>query len=179
MDVKQLNDKPSYIWVGFIPYTAKGKLIGLQHGFRFSKGSLTALAAPAAKGAKTIKVENGSKWKNGKYYYAAFNAKKDMSDVPNFNLSSMIAKVEGNTITLTKPLKKAYPEGTMLRQHRSGGTYVYTKSGKAPAKWTSWKGKPAQGKILRKAAFISPMIMIRCNAKEEGAVFNNFIFEEL
>lgn len=177
--VKQISDKPSFIWVGFLPYTAKGKTIGLQHGANNTKGSFTALTAAVAKGAKSITVKDASKWKKGKHYYAAFNAKEDMSDIPNFALSSMIAKIDGNTISLTKPLTKAYPEGTMLRQHRSGGTYIYTKSGKAPKEWTTWKGKPAQGGIFRKATYIRPMIMIRCNAKETGAAFNDFIVEEL
>jgi len=177
--VKQLNEKPSYIWVGFLPYTAKGRLIGLQHGGNNTKGSFTALTADVAKGAKTITVKDASKWQSGKYRFVAFNAKKDMSDIPNFALSSMIGKIEGNTITLTRPLGKAYPAGTMVRQHRSGGTYIYTKSGKAPKAWTTWKGKPAQGAILRKATFIRPMIMIRCNAKETGAAFDDFVVEEL
>ena len=63
--VKQINDKPSYIWVGFLPYTDKGQHIGLQHGDSNTKGSFTALAAPAAKGAKDIKVENASNGKKG------------------------------------------------------------------------------------------------------------------
>ena len=102
-----------------------------------------------------------------------------MSDIPNFDLSSMITKIEGNTISFTKPLAKAYPEGTMVRQHRSGSTYIYTSSGKAPKEWKEFKGKPAQGAIFRKATYIRPMIMIRCNAKETGAAFNDFIVEEL
>jgi uncharacterized protein YqfB (UPF0267 family) len=177
--VKQINEKPSYIWVGFVPYTAKGRRIGNEHGNNNTKGSFTALTAAVAKGAKTITVKDASKWKSGKYYYVAFNAKEDMSDIPNFDLSSMISKVENNTITLTKTLKKAYPAGTMVRQHRSGGTYIYTKSGKAPKAWATWKGKPAQGAIFRKATFIRPMIMIRCNAKETGAAFDDFVVEEL
>lgn len=177
--VKQISDKPSYIWIGFLPYTAKGKHIGLQHGGNNTKGSFTALTDAVAKGAKSITVKDASKWQKGIYRYAAFNAKEDMSDIPNFDISSMISKIEGNTITFKSPLKKAYPAGTMVRQHRSGGTYIYTNSGKAPKEWTVWKGKPAQGKIFRKATFVRPMIMIRCNAKETGAAFNDFIIEEL
>jgi len=177
--VKQISEKPSYIWVGFLPYTAKGRLIGLQHGSMNTKGSFSSLSAAAAKGAKTITVKDASKWKAGKHHYVAFNAKEDMSDIPNFDISSMINKIEKNTITLTRPLKKAYPAGTLVRQHRSGGTYIYTKSGKAPKAWTTWKCKPAQGEIFRKATHASPMIMIRCNDKETGAAFDDFVIEEL
>ena len=175
--VKQITDKPSYIWIGFVPYNAKGRRIGLEHGENNTKGSFTSLTADVAKGAKTITVKDASKWKKGKYYYVAFDAKEDMSDIPNFNIAN-ISKIEDNTITLSKALSKAYPAGTMVRQHRSGGTYIYTKSGKAPEKWTVWKGKPAQGAIFRKAAYVFPMIMIRCNAKETGAAFIDFTVED-
>jgi hypothetical protein len=176
--LKQIDDKPSYTWIGFVPYDAKGRIIGLHHGQRNTKGSFTTLTENAAKGAKTITLKDASKWKKGKHFYVAFDAKEDMSDVPNFDIAR-IGKIENNTITLTKPLKKAYPAGTMVRQHCAGGTYVYTKYGKAPEKWTLWKGKPAQGAMLRKATHIRPMIMIRCNDKEAGTAFKDFTVEDI
>ena len=182
--IKQFGEKPAYVWIGFLPYNAKGRSILSQHGFYTTKGSFTSLASAAVKGAKTITLKDASKWNKKKHYYVAFKAKKDMSDIPNFDVSDMISKIDKTgdvyTVTLKYPLKKAYPAGTMVRQHRSAGTYIYMKSGKAPAEWTVWKGKPAQGKILRKATFIRPMVMINVKkGSKSGALFTDFMLEEL
>jgi len=181
--VKQLGEVPALVYLGFIPYDAKGRVIGLQHGSNNTKGSFTTLAAAAAKGAKSLSVKDASKWEKGSYYFVAFNAKEDMSDMPNFDLAGTITKIEKTgdvyTITFAKALKKAYPAGTMVRQHRAGGTYVYTKNGKSPKAWTDWKGRVAKGKILRKATHIRPMIMINAKKEGSGAVFTDFVVEEL
>ena len=179
--LKQTGEKPVKVWIGFIPTTNKGKEIYPQHICK-SNASMTTLAEGAAKGAKTIKVKDASKWKKGKYYYIAFNAKKDMSDLPNFVLSSMISKIEKTgdayTVTLTNPLKKAYPADTQVRQHRSGGTYVYTKYGKAPKEWKVWKGRPAKKGNFRKGTYIQPMVMFN-PPKGGSAVFDELVVEEL
>ena len=179
--LKQNGEKPLRAWIGFVPTTEKGHFIRPQHVCN-SNVSITTLAEDFAKGSKTIKVKNASKWEKGKHYYIAFNAKKDMSDMPNFALSTMISKIEKTgdvyTITLTKPLQKAYPAGTQVRQHRSGGTYVYTKSGKAPQNWTVWKGRPAQKNNLRKGTYIQPMVMFN-PPKGSGAIFDELVVEEL
>lgn len=134
------------------------------------------------KGAKSLTVKDASKWKKGKHDYVAFNAKNDMSDIPNFELAGKITKIEKTgdvyTISFARPLRKAYPAGTKVRQHRAGGTYIYTKYGKTPKEWASWKGKKAQGKVLRKATYLRPMIMINARKKGSGAVFTDFIVEE-
>ncbi|MCF6176783.1 MAG: hypothetical protein L3J71_13575 [Victivallaceae bacterium] len=181
--VKQLGDKPAYLYIGFIPYDAQGRVIDPKHGFNNIKGSMTSLSSNAAKGAKSITVKDASKWQKGSHFYVAFNVKEDLSDIPNFNLSEMIEKIEKNgdlyTISFKKPLPKVYPAGTAVRQHRSGGSYIYTKNGDAPKDWAVWKGFTVQGKILRKATFISPMIMINARKADSGAVFTDFIVEAL
>jgi len=181
--VKQLGEVPALVYIGFIPYDVKGRTIGPQHGYNNIKGSFTTLAAAVAKGAKSLSVKDASKWKKGPHYHVAFNAKEDMSDIPNFSVAGPITKIEKTgdiyTITLKKPVRKAYPAGTMVRQHRSGGTYIYTKHGKSPKAWTDWKGKPAQGAIFRKATHIRPMIMINARKEGSGAVFTDFVVEEL
>jgi hypothetical protein len=181
--VKQLGKVPALVYIGFIPYDAKGRKIGPQHGYNNTKGSFTTLAAAVAKGAKSLSVKDASKWKKGPYYFVAFNAKEDMSDIPNFNVAGVITRIEKNgdgyTITFSKALEKAYPAGTKVRQHRSGGTYVYTKAGKSSKEWTVWKGKPVQGKTFRKATHIRPMITINAKKEGSGAVFTDFIVEEL
>jgi len=181
--VKQFGEKPAYTRIGFIPYDAKGRIIDPKQGSNNTKGSLTTLAAAIAKGAKSLTVKDASKWKKGPHHFVAFNAKEDMSDIPNFNLAGTITKIEKTgdvyTITFTKALEKAYSAETMVRQHRSGGTYIYTQGGNSPKAWADWKGRGAKGKILRKATYISPMIMIDAKKEGTGVVFSDFVVEEL
>ena len=177
----KLKDKEDvYVWLGFIPYSKDGKAIRTEHGNRNIKESFTALAEDAKKGAKTIVVKDASQWKKGKYYFVAFDASEDMSDIPNFNISPMIEKIEQTgdkyTITLTAPLEKNYAAGTNIRQHRGGATYVYRKSGRAPKDWMTWKGTPATSKDFRKAKYIRPMIMFR-STNGSTAAFKDFVFE--
>ena len=179
--LKQNGEKPLKAWIGFVPTNQKGRVIGPQHVCS-SNASLTTLTEDFAKGSKTIKVKDASKWKKGKHYYIAFNAKKDSSDLPNFALSTMISKIEKTgdvyTVTLTKAFKKAYPAGTQVRQHRSGATYVYSKSGKVPTEWKVWKGSPATKNSFRKGAYVQPMIMFNL-PKGGSAVFDELVVEEL
>jgi hypothetical protein len=181
--VKQLGENPALVYIGFIPYDAKGRVIDPKCGSNNTKGSLTALTAPIAKGATTLTVKDASKWKKGNHHYVALNAKEDMSDIPNFELAGVITKIEKTgdvyTISFKTPLGKAYPAGTTVRQHRSGGTYIYTKNGKSPKEWEAWKGFTVQGKVLRKATYIGPMIMINARKEGSGAVFTDFVVEEL
>jgi len=181
--VKQLGEVPALIYIGFVPYDAKNRTIGPQHGSNNTKGSATTLTAVVPKGAKSLTVKDASKWKKGPHHYVAFNAKDDMSDIPNYALAGTITKIEKTgdvyTISFKKPLRVSYPVGTKVRQHRSGATYIYTKAGKSPKKWADWKGYAAQGKVLRKATTIRPMIMINARKKGSGVVFSDFIVEEL
>jgi hypothetical protein len=182
MKLKQYGEEAPLVYIGFVPYTASGKTIGTHHGYYNTKGSLTTLSAPAEKGSSTLMVKDASKWKKGKYHNVAFNAKEDMSDTPNFDISYMISKIEKEgdayKITLDKPLTKSYPAGTKVRQHRYGSTYIYLKYGKAPKEWTVWKGKFGHGAILRKADYIRPLVMINAKKEGSGVIFTDFIVEE-
>jgi hypothetical protein len=175
--LKQLEGKNSSVLIGFIPYTAGGAVIKPQHGYNNTKGSFTVLTAAAAKGDKSITVKDASKWKTGKYFVAAFNAKQNKSDMPNFDIISGCVKIEKNTITLKNVLKKDYSAGTKVRQHRYGATYIYAKHGSVPTAWSTWKGEAVQGEMLRKAAYIRPMIIVN-NKKDGSIVFNNLTVEE-
>jgi hypothetical protein len=181
--VKQNGDTPALVYIGFIPFDAKGRLILPHHGFYNVKESMTVLTADAAKGAKSITVKDAAAWKGGSHYFVAFNVKDDMSDIPNHELAGVISKIEKTgdvyAISLTKPLAKAYPAGTKVRQHRAGGTYIYTKAGTAPKEWAVWKGWDAYGKNLRKAAYIVPMIMVNARKEGAGVIFTDFKYEEL
>ena len=72
----------------------------------------------------------------------AFDAKSDYQDLPNKNIYS-IAGITNNEITLKKPLKMTYPANTMVRQHKSGSTYMYSAANysKVPDdKWVTCSG---------------------------------------
>jgi hypothetical protein len=182
LKVKQFGEKPAYVYIGFIPLDAKGRSISPQQGFNNTKGSATVLAADVAKGAKSLTVKDASKWKKGKADFVAFNVKADMSDIPNFEVAGAISKIEKTgdvyTINFPKALNKAYPAGTKVRQHTSGGTFIYTKSKNVPKEWTVWKGLPVQGKILRKATTIRPMILVK-NTEDSGVAFTDLVVEEI
>jgi hypothetical protein len=181
--VKQLGENPARVYIGFIPYDGKGRVIDPKCGYNNTKGSLTTLTAGIAQGATSLTVKDASKWAKGNHYYVVFNAKEDMSDIPNFQFAGVITKIgktgDVYTISFKKPIGKAYPAGTVVRQHQSGGTYIYTKTAKTTPKWEDWQGFVVQGKILRRATYLSPMIMIDARKEGSGAVFTDFIVEEL
>jgi len=180
--IKQFIPSHSSTYIGFIPVDAKNRGIRCKNGSSNTKGSATVLASNVYKGSTAITVNDASNWEKGGNDYVAFNVKDDLSDTPNFEVAGPITKIEetGNvyTIELKTPFKKGYPAGTKVRQHSAGNTYIYTKIGVVPTKWTVWKGKVVTGATLRKATTIRPMLLIR-NPKGAGIVFTDLIVEEL
>jgi hypothetical protein len=183
--VKTAGEEPSYGYLGFAPYTAKGRFISQQSIYGLP-GTLTELAAPCKKTDKVIKIKNGAKWQKNRWALIAFGAKADNSDLPNFNHSSIgIEKIEKKgdiyEVTLVKAVGRAYPAGTKVREHRCGGSYMYAKHGKVPTKWTKWEGKPFKGNQFRKGTAAAQAIMI-CNYSKNGKktmLVDEIVVEEL
>ena len=76
----------------------------------------------------TIKMMKG--YEKLKYFAVAFNAVKDFSDLPNFDLSPQASKIkpdkDGNLyIELKGKLKKDYPAGTPVRIHSPWSPSMY------------------------------------------------------
>ncbi|MBQ9501507.1 MAG: hypothetical protein IJU70_05060 [Lentisphaeria bacterium] len=118
-------------YVGLVPLTEKG--MGIPPvSIHAEPGTETTLAAPASVGDRILKAADGAKWNNRFPYPAvAFDVKDDFADVPNYSAVAMkkgSVKKAGDVweIELVSPLKKAYPAGTRIRQHRFGGAYIYT-----------------------------------------------------
>lgn len=119
------------IYAGYAPLTGKNRNIHPSSINARSKTD-TVLAADAQKGDTVIKVKDAKFWL-AKHPYAnvAFNTKAKYADLPNNDLAgiknTVAVKKAGDVweITLDKPLKKAYAAGTGVRQHFSGGTYIY------------------------------------------------------
>ena len=179
--VKAVGEKPSFAYLGIKPLDDKGRYISSQH-VSAHPGTITELAAPCKAGDTVIKIKDGSKWKAHKHYVAAFNVEADKSDLPNRNVSDGIKSVEKKDdyyeVTLLKPLKKAYPAGTKVREHRMGG-YVYPKYGTVPTEWTKWQGRKYKGSDLRKGT--DAQLILLCNYRRKGQdmLFDDLIIEEV
>ena len=94
-------------------------------------GSLTTLTEDAKAGATKLKIRKPSRWIKPVYrgYYIVFDAKKDLSDMPNTSGIALVAEKDLPDgiveITLKKPLPKDYPAGSQVRFH-IGGPYMYS-----------------------------------------------------
>lgn len=94
-------------------------------------GSLTTLTEDAKAGATKLKIRKPRRWIKPIYrgYYIVFDAKKDLSDLPNTSGIALAAEKDlpGGIveITLKKPLPKDYPAGSQVRFH-IGGPYMYS-----------------------------------------------------
>ena len=117
----------SLVFAGFNVFDEKGRQIN-SNNVCIVAGTLTEVAADAAKGSKVIAVKDGSKFKTG-YKSIVTNAKEDLSDLPNFNVLGDVKAVEQKgdvwEITLTRPLSKDIKAGTMIREHFQNG-FLYT-----------------------------------------------------
>ena len=82
--------------------------------------SVSPLLADAPEGATSITVAKADWPKKAPLQALAFNAKEDLSDLPNSNFAgfSELRRTDaGIVIELAKPLDRAYPAGTGVRLH--------------------------------------------------------------
>lgn len=152
---RNLSKNGARLLFGFVPLDSAGKEI-LPQNVNCVKGTEAELAEATKIGDTEIKLKGGAGWEGiGEYWVVAFNAQKDLSDLPNRDLSAIVDSVSGNgvtlTVTLSKPIKKAYPAGTKVRaQHYGGGTYLYSAArwSTISDQWQEFSGK-IQGKGWR------------------------------
>ncbi len=100
--------------------------------------NVSELAQAAEKGATELLVTK-NKWPRASrgILAIAFNAKEDLSDLPNFEFARIKKYTyadEGYKVTLYKPLTEGYPTGTKVRLHRYID-YPRVYSNNVPAKW--------------------------------------------
>lgn len=142
---RNLSQEQIRVYLGFVPLDSNGKEI-LDRHVNCAKGTETELAEAVKAGDTTIKLKND--WpKIGKNWQIAFNAKDDLSDLPNRDLSPLVDSANGNEVKLSGPLPKAYPAGTKIRAQFSDGTYIYTA---AVYRMTSNQWQEFSGKIQDK-----------------------------
>ena len=157
--------------------------------------SLTELAEPIQKGAKSFKVKDVSKWirpdKGHRNMTVVFNAKEDKSDLPNVVSYGLI---EGFTpdgvVTLrTGTVTRDYPAGTKVRLHHDFESFgigtLYLKAG------TEWKtaaiivnpetpGTFTKNSWWPKVNAAGVHMALRGKLPEDGGVlFRNIVLEEL
>ena len=181
--IKAVGDKPSLSYMGFVNYDTKGRVINYFNAD--GKGALTELAEPCKITDMVVKVKDGSKWKTSTSprVIIAFDAKGDGSDLPNFNLSPAISKIEKKNdlyeIVLAAPAGKSYPAGTGVREHMDGDNYQYVKYGEVPTEWTKWEGI-VKGSDFRKGTENMTFVLL-CNTGKNDMtmLFDDVCVEEL
>ena len=132
------------IYFGFIPYTETGREIPYYAVTTVSK-SVASLAKDVNAGDNSIVLKDAEKWKINTLGRIVFNAKEDLSDLPNFDFSPALEskQVKVNTdgtieIPVKKPFAKAYPAGTVVRQHIVGNAYIYAGAGRKANEWMTF-----------------------------------------
>lgn len=150
----------------------------------------TTLSADAKKGEKILKIAPKD-WNRHKamLYAVAFNAKDDLSDLPNFNTSPIAdvsAKEFFNEITLGEPLPQDYPAGTKVRMHRYFDYMAIVKD--VPAEWTEYSitisGEAARGaqelnKFWNGTKFIKVCVYGNLGNNGAALLFDDITFQEV
>ena len=135
----------TFLYFGVIPYTAKGEEISHAAIAWANPYSVAELASDVKAGDKSALLKGAADWKFLPHGRLAFNAKKDRSDLPNFELSDffIVAKTEKNSdgtvkVFFNKGIAKDYPAGTLVRQHRSGNMFPYVGFGDKAGQWVKF-----------------------------------------
>lgn len=118
------KEKVSGLTFGLVYFDDKGRFIQTREYLVDPKG-FTELAKKMEPTDTTIVIKTpaGFKKHSGWPYVLAFEAKEDLSDLPNPKVTTKIKKMditpETITLTLEKPTFASYPAGTKVRLHYS------------------------------------------------------------
>ena len=132
----------TFLYFGFIPYTAKGEEISHAAIAWAMPEAVGELAADVKAGDTSVLLNGAENWKFLPHGVLAFNAKLNRSDLPNFELSDffLVNKTEKNgdgtvRVYFKKGIAKDYPAGTLVRQHRSGNMFPYVGFSDKSGEW--------------------------------------------
>ncbi len=120
-----VQGKSGWLEMYLFQYDRQKRRLGAYH-VNANQGTETVLTAPAERGAMSFTVADASKWEvPQKGNIVVFNAKADLSDLPNFQHEYYVKKVtrqeNGFLIDLDRKLMRSYPAGVMVRLHMDGG----------------------------------------------------------
>jgi len=142
----------SKLYFGFAPYNKDKKPIS-NHNVNNVPNTETTLYAAVNPTDTVVKiVDNGNcgRWTipgcpTGCHGRIAFDVKDNFSDLPNYNVSATINSLAVDMgawceVTLTAGAGVSYPTGTKIREHQSGGSYMYSAAvyEAVPASWKSY-----------------------------------------
>jgi hypothetical protein len=113
-----------WVCLGFMPLNKSQKAIS-PSSVNIVVGTQAVMSSPVKAGDTKIKINDASKWKKGKHLYLVFDAMDDLKDLPNERIYP-IKSINGSEITLAKAVKGNYPAGSKVREHKSGGSYIYS-----------------------------------------------------
>ena len=145
---KSAGEKPSRLYLGYIPCDKNKHAIGPRH-VGVVPNTETTLTQACTKTDTVITIANGDNWRPVSGGCIAFEVDDsgEYNDLPNRHISAnAIAKVEKKEthwqVHLTGPCKRAFPAGTKVRQHAAGGSYIYNAASNkiVPADWTQYTG---------------------------------------
>lgn len=176
------GDQESEVLVGLRFFNADKEEI-MPLAVRPVENSLSSTVGDAAKGTTTLKVKNPSwgEWEDRYRNYAVvFGAKDDFSDLPNHDyaqIKDMTAKDGVYELALRKPLEKAIPTGSSVRQHRYLDYPAVRQTVKQQWQDVSLRfaGKPAAGATPEKghywpgAAYVRLNVFINLQANRSNA----------
>ena len=146
--MKSVGQGQSTVYLGLIALDKNKHEIAPCHVYCIP-ATETTLAQACKKEDKVVRIADGGKWKGGLAMCIAFavDDSGQFGDLPNRNVSSIgITKIEKEgdcwAVHLAKECGRAYPAGTKIREHSSGGTYIYCAASckPVPMEWTQFKG---------------------------------------
>lgn len=145
---KSVGEVPSFVYLGYVPLDAEKRRIAVWH-VNVIAGTETTLAEACKKEDKVVKIKEGLLWSAKPHACIAFDVDDSgrATDLPNSNVTPLgIEKVERKEgcweVHLKGKCGKAYPAGTKVRAHRSGGSYIYNAAAryKVAEEWTPFTG---------------------------------------
>lgn len=142
-------------------------------------GTNTELVQPCGKSDTSVKVKDGTSIKPGTVM--AFNAADDLSDLPNFNVSSGTVKAvekeaDGFLVTFNSIVNQEFPAGTKVRMHQPSGGYMYILAATPSGEFKTYSGTFQGKQWWPGTATVEPVILLTKKCKSE---FKNFKIEVL
>ena len=136
VSAKITSNKRVQILLGVIPMGRQNYEMYYRHSSGAKPETLTELAEAYVKGSNTVVLKDNPAWKNGNI---VFNAKADMSDLPNFSYIPIVkGQIDGDKLILTlrRNLPRNYAVDTPVRfQIPHMGMYGGWSGKPAPAEW--------------------------------------------